>query len=366
MTTLQDILGLISKRKIKTPTDKDYIISAAYTDTQEVLKPQPKMEASLINIGALKNYIISGLPIGGSQTLAQTLVIGNATGGTNILLNNADSIQLENNSSLRQGTYDFGQGGGVSRICGVDYEDMWQGGIRHVFDTNGFIRNSTNGFNIVPNFSFDDTLRFKVGSFWTLDDGTTYRCMDNSTGAAVWELYLPPAKYTVFTALLTQSGSRGDITDICAGALEIGVTYLINNNISGDFRNVGAPNNDNGTYFMATGTTPTSLGISALCDTLTYVPDAPKAIVLENTIGNVWFTYANTGFYEIGSDDLFTAAKTSVIMATPHEQGDPLTPRTYTTQYQQEDLIYLYTFSLSPSPRNDALNDTFIEIRVYN
>jgi hypothetical protein len=60
MTTLQDIMGLISKRKIKTPTDKDYIISAAYTDTQEVLKPQPKMEASLINVGALKKFIANG------------------------------------------------------------------------------------------------------------------------------------------------------------------------------------------------------------------------------------------------------------------------------------------------------------------
>ncbi len=60
MTTLQDIMGLISKRKIKTPTDKDYIISAAYTDTQEVLKPQPKMEPSLINIGALKKFIGNG------------------------------------------------------------------------------------------------------------------------------------------------------------------------------------------------------------------------------------------------------------------------------------------------------------------
>lgn len=57
MNTLQDIMGLISKRKIKTPTDKDYIISAAYADTQEVLKPQPKMEASLINVGALRKYI---------------------------------------------------------------------------------------------------------------------------------------------------------------------------------------------------------------------------------------------------------------------------------------------------------------------
>jgi hypothetical protein len=66
---------------------------------------------------------------------------------------------------------------------------MWQGGIRHVFDNNGLIRNSTNGFNAVPNFSFDASLRFKVGSFWTLDDGTTYICTDATIGAAVWEIY---------------------------------------------------------------------------------------------------------------------------------------------------------------------------------
>jgi|GWRWMinimDraft_6_1066014.scaffolds.fasta_scaffold02460_3 hypothetical protein len=143
---------------------------------------------------------------GGEQTLEQTLEFGNNTGGTNILLNSTDSILLENNSSLRKGTYDFGQGGGISRICGVDYEDMWQGGIRHVFDTNGFIRNSTNGFNTVPNFSFDVTLRFKVGSIWTLDDGTNYICTDNTEGAAVWELY---NEIPTNTSDLTNDGEDG-------------------------------------------------------------------------------------------------------------------------------------------------------------
>ncbi len=61
MNILQDILGLITKRKIKTPSDNDYIVSAAYTDTQERLKPQPKMEANLLNIGALKKYILSSI-----------------------------------------------------------------------------------------------------------------------------------------------------------------------------------------------------------------------------------------------------------------------------------------------------------------
>ena len=143
---------------------------------------------------------------GGEQTLAETLVLGNNTGGTDILLNNDDAIVLENNSSIRKGTYDFGQSGGVSRICGVDFEDMWQGGIRHVFDNNGYIRNSTNCFNVVPNNSFDITLRFKIGSIWTLDDGTNYICTDATEGAAVWELYnvIPTS-----TSDLTNDGEDG-------------------------------------------------------------------------------------------------------------------------------------------------------------
>lgn len=126
---------------------------------------------------------------GGNQTLAQTLVFGNQTDGTDILLNNEDALLLENTSSLKKGTYNFGGNGGVSRVCSNNYEDMWQDGFRHVFDQSGFIRNSTNCFNIVPDISFDVTLRFKIGSIWTLDDGTNYICTDATEGAAVWELY---------------------------------------------------------------------------------------------------------------------------------------------------------------------------------
>jgi hypothetical protein len=98
-------------------------------------------------------------------------------------------IFFDNGSALREGTYDFGANGGISRICSVDYEDMWQAGIRHVFDNNGLIRHSTNCFDVIPDETFDVTLRFKVDSLWTLDDGTTYKCTDASTGAAVWEIY---------------------------------------------------------------------------------------------------------------------------------------------------------------------------------
>ena len=144
---------------------------------------------------------------GGTQTLAQTLVLGNQTGGENILVNNADAIKLENTSLLKKGTYNFAgeNSGGISRICSVGYEDNWQSGIRHVFDNNGLIRHSTNCFDVIPDSSFDNTLRFKVDSLWTLDNGTTYKCTDASTGAAVWEIY------NNFIPDLTQVLTVGDI-----------------------------------------------------------------------------------------------------------------------------------------------------------
>ena len=76
MTTLQDIMGLITKRKIKTPSDNDYIISAAYTDTQERLKPQPKMEANLLSIGAIKKYVIDSIPQPKLKDITTSVVAG--------------------------------------------------------------------------------------------------------------------------------------------------------------------------------------------------------------------------------------------------------------------------------------------------
>ena len=127
-------------------------------------------------------------PVINNPTLAEVLAEGNSTGGENIVINDADAIQLENASTLKKGTYDFGAAGGISRICGVGYEDMWQSGFRHVFDSNGLIRHSTNCFNVIPDSSFDVTLRFKIDSLWTLDNGDTYKCTDATEGAAVWEL----------------------------------------------------------------------------------------------------------------------------------------------------------------------------------
>lgn len=215
---------------------------------KQILNRISKAEQRIVDL--YRKFLSGG--VGGLQTLANVLVTGQRTGGNNIIVDDADAIELNNTSLLKKGTYNFGGNGGISRICSNNYEDMWQNGFRHVFDQSGFIRHSTNCFNVVPDTSFDVTLRFAVGSLWTLDDGTTYKCIDNTTGAAVWELYFSPvSKYKVYTALLTQSGTG-----------------------------------------------------------------VPVATVLENTLGSISFSYDGTGIYKVLSSNLFTPNKTAAFITS--------------------------------------------------
>ena len=53
-------------------------------------------------------------------------------------------------------------GGGISRICSIGYEDMWQAGIRYVFGNSGTIREATNCFNYIPDSTFDVNKRLDI------------------------------------------------------------------------------------------------------------------------------------------------------------------------------------------------------------
>ena len=171
--------------------------------------------------------------------------------------------------------------------------------------------------------------------------------------------YIP--KYKVFTALVTQSGGD-NLLAIDSGELVIGVTYFINNNDgSGDFLNVGAPSNEQATYFIATGTTPNSWGIPGGVD-LSYNTGTPVAIVLENTIGNIWFTFENTGRYYANSNALFTDNKTTVFGG--YNDADTMVYVNYISGNNSNSGIYIQTGD--PAASNGYLNNTPIEIRVYN
>ena len=176
----------------------------------------------------------------------------------------------------------------------------------------------------------------------------------------------PEPAYKVYTALLTQSGGSNYIY-ISSSPLTIGVTYLIahNQNNDADFTNVGAPNNDIGTYFVATGTTPNSWGTGTV--DLRYDEGAPVVTVLENTIGNIWFTYDYVGTYQMKSDGLFTQNKTFLIctgLVPP--LGDPIS--TLQLSRTSDNSLQLITYNNSFGSQDSALevDSASIEIRVYN
>jgi hypothetical protein len=164
--------------------------------------------------------------------------------------------------------------------------------------------------------------------------------------------------YKVYTALLTQSGGD-DPLSINEGLLTIGVTYTIQEHfLNDDFTNVGAPNNLNGTSFVATGTTP---AIWTDFSNLIYNTGAPVVIVLENTIGNIWWTYNADGSYYCNSDGLYTTDKTIPTMLSFYGQ---LGADIGVISNNQID-VGIYSI-VTLNYINDVLINNPIEIRVYN
>lgn len=177
-------------------------------------------------------------------------------------------------------------------------------------------------------------------------------------------------KYKVYTALLTQSGEDDPLFwEFGSGPLTLGATYQIDGTDGGtvDFTNVGAPSNEIGTSFVATGTTPNSWGIGDNGE-LSANGGAPVVTVLENTIGNIWFIYEGTGGYHINSDGLFVDGKTFVIIGDSYDGG--ANGAIIASYYQNLDIIIssaAIDFSSSAIVGLDGLLfKTPIEIRVYN
>ena len=127
----------------------------------------------------------------GSADLSTVLGNGNTSGPNDIQFDTTQGVLFNNSSRLREGTIDALLGGskGIAQICAVGYELKWEAGRLYVMDGNGiYIRWSLYNFTITPTVNDDVTLGYLTGSRWSLDDGTTYVCTDNTTGAAVWEI----------------------------------------------------------------------------------------------------------------------------------------------------------------------------------
>ena len=60
-TILQDMMGMLSRKKVVTPKADDYISLARYASAQERLKPNPKVETELVTMKAVKAFTSAGL-----------------------------------------------------------------------------------------------------------------------------------------------------------------------------------------------------------------------------------------------------------------------------------------------------------------
>lgn len=170
--------------------------------------------------------------------------------------------------------------------------------------------------------------------------------------------------YRVYTALLTQTGGD-DPQTISSGSLTQGVTYsLLEVEVFGnwDFSNVGGPTYPDNFTFVATATAEPNSWNGVLG--LGYNNGAPVANVLENTIGNIWFTYDEPGNYVVNGD--FTFNKTTFLISNIGEvPSDSISIRAYI----DVNSVYIATFSLNLTGTSayvdNILKDTPIEIRVY-
>jgi hypothetical protein len=175
--------------------------------------------------------------------------------------------------------------------------------------------------------------------------------------------------YKVYTALLTQSGSS-DVNTIYSGTIVKGVTYtyLTGGNENVDFSSVfPIPPGDipNNMVATATGSPNNWDGVF-----LTYDTGAPVVTVLENTLGNIWFSYGTLGEYGCNSNNLFPFDKTfinvgSVGSVDYSTSGD--LPIVQISILSSNSFTIQNTVQGTGTIREDGmLWNTPLEIRLYN
>lgn len=91
--------------------------------------------------------------------------------------------------------------------------------------------------------------------------------------------------------------------------------------------------------------------------------DDPVATVLQNTLGDLqWYRDSDGYYYVYSNDELFTDSKTFVTISHSNWISEGTTP------YYLDGATYIYVMTLNTNwiYTDDILNNTSIEIRVYN
>ena len=93
--------------------------------------------------------------------------------------------------------------------------------------------------------------------------------------------------------------------------------------------------------------------------------NAPTAVVLENTIGNITFNYNGIGSYDMILTGEFLANKTWIVAGSADINAGGGDFATLDARRFDDDTIRLITYD-NFSLANEMLVNTSIEIRVYN
>jgi hypothetical protein len=250
---------------------------------------------------------------GGSQTLAQTLDLGNETGGENILVNNADAIELENSSKLSQGIVDAGTGGnkGIALTCAVGFEWKFEAGEAYLTETNSEYIRLKQYARSLPSVNDDISKGFVNGSFWYLDSGIAYICTDSTNGAAVWEIYhnfIPTLQQVVNEGgQLTDLGIAFDSVvnpNLTAGISIDGLSFIDNDGIDEEttvYASNGIQRNLNANGTLLNFETPTN------SDNVVLVPNGSGTLALTSDIPAAGVPYTGaTSDVNLGEFGLLT------------------------------------------------------------
>jgi hypothetical protein len=177
----------------------------------------------------------------------------------------------------------------------------------------------------------------------------------------------PQPTYKVYTALLTQSG--GSIVNyLYSGSLVKGVSYTVTSATSNcDFTNVGGPIGVSGAglSFVATeNLEPNNWDGSEL----EYNSGAPVVTVLENTVGNITWTYLGTGSYAGNLISAFPLNKTYFSVNNRFSDDGGASAYDAFLFRADDDLFALTLWSNGTQSDNLIFSGSpiSIEIRVYN
>lgn len=166
--------------------------------------------------------------------------------------------------------------------------------------------------------------------------------------------------YKTYTALLTQSGTSNEIVIDGGDGIVSGVTYEIVENPSNvDLTSIGAPNSNSGTIFIANqnvapGDFPSNLSLA-------YNEGVPTVEILEDTTGMyMYLIYSGVGNYALITNNSFPVDKTFITVGSTVAASSAL--KAYRVQ---DEYVAIKSYSSGSTLANGLLNNTPLEIRIY-